>query len=270
MFQPPTRPNHSSPMPRMTLDNPADRDPHERALRVPRGLWRHLSKTPWATALWLFVIVWCIGTMPSTTTAWPAGAPRLPGGIDDVPRASLVRRSGVIVAIDPATEKPSDNVIGAAWYDYRLRPDFEQKCVTITGTAVAPGDLPAARAAYVAYLGTLTNPYWSATAAKLAGGNRTDTLRFHGRRIAQTSLAIAAFFLLFRSLAWTAPILLRLFDVLGRVTPDPVERERRRRLRRLAAGNCPECGYCILTLPQRKCPECGHTWTEEEQRAASA
>lgn len=252
-------------MPRLTIDIPDDHDPHERATRGGHGLWGYWSKSPWATVLWASVMVWCIATMPGTTTAWPASAPRLPGGGDGVPRASLVRRAGVIVAVAREDERPDDTVIGTAWYDYRLRPEFEQQCVTITGSGVTAREVPAARAAYVAYLKALPGRYWQSVATTLAPGDQSGTVLVHGRRVAQSVLALLVLPLAARSLAWMAPIVHSVVAALRSVAPDPVERERRRRKRRLDAGQCPECGYCILSLPQRRCPECGATWTEEER-----
>ncbi len=34
----------------------------------------------------------------------------------------------------------------------------------------------------------------------------------------------------------------------------------RRRVRALARGRCPGCGYSIARLPEPRCPECGETW----------
>lgn len=247
------------------LEIPEDHDPFDRAQRRDHGLWGYWSKTPFATLLWVTVIVWCIGTIPRAISAWPAGAPRLPSGADDVPRASLVKRAGTIVAVSPASELPGDLVIGAAWYDYRLRPDFEQQCVTITGTGVAISDLPAARAAYVKFLGTQADPYWSGTAAALTPGDQTNKLSLQGRRMAQTVLALLALPLAIRSLAWMVPIIKVVLQPLELIpSPDPIDRERRRRRRKLAAGKCPGCGYAIIGLPRRQCPECSMTWTEAE------
>ena len=41
-----------------------------------------------------------------------------------------------------------------------------------------------------------------------------------------------------------------------------------RRLAKLRRGRCPNCGYDVRGLPQRRCPECGETWSADEAEAA--
>jgi hypothetical protein len=182
-----------------------------------------------------------------------------------IPWANLVKRSGAIVAVASGKEQPTDTVLGAAWFDYRLRPEFEGSFVTITGSGITPADMAPARAAYITWLAAQPEPYWQRVAAGLSPGDHVNTLGFRWRRIGQSIVGLLIGpALLLRSLMWAAPIFAAVSEFLGRMSPDPIERERRRRRRALSAGKCPGCGYNITGLPHRRCPECNETWGSSE------
>jgi hypothetical protein len=201
--------------------------------------------------------------LPGANSAWPAGAPTNPGGTSKVPWADIVRRNGVVTALAPGQIKPTDTPLGVASYDYRLRPSFEMEQITLN--AVQPADAAAARTAYINLLASSGDRYWQRAAARLGGGNIHGMAGMHWRRTGQwvLGLFIGPFFLI-RSLAWAVPYLNVVADASGRLSSDPIERERRRRQRALAKHRCPACGYSIIGLPERRCPECNETWGRHE------
>jgi hypothetical protein len=219
-----------------------------------------------ATVVWTVVFWRSAATLPTVNSAVPPGAPADSTGYVPIPTADLVIRAGQVVAIDPGTEAPGEMVQGQAWFDYRLRPEFEGRYVSITGMDV-PAERAAAHAAYVAWLAKDRRSYWRGMAASLKAGDSVDTLGYKWRRMGQMVLATISVPAWVISLAWTLPILMPVFEPLAGITRSPEERERLRRRRALALGKCPGCGYSIAGLPKRRCPECNETWAVSELTA---
>lgn len=251
---------------RIDLAPPRQANPPTAGTRGPRRpWWRAWLRTPLATVLWIAVIVWCFAMLPRSYSMWPAGAPTVSGGAVIVPTCSIVRRGGSVTAVDCDKVRPSDASIGMAWFDYRLRPEFEGRWITMS-EAISAADRPAARAAYITWLGGHPERYWRNVASRLKAADEVNTAGYLGRRIALAIVAFVAFILACYSLVWTLPILTAIAEPLANLSTDPEERERRRRRKRLAAGRCPGCGYAIAGLPQHRCPECNETWSASELR----
>ena len=75
-------------------------------------------------------------------------------------------------------------------------------------------------------------------------------------------------FVLVNGLILTAPAWLVCIWRSAGLGPLPFTR-RQRRLAKLRRGRCPNCGYDIRGLPQRRCPECGATWSADDAQTES-
>lgn len=232
-----------------------------------RTLWGYWSKRPIATLLFAAVIVVSLRSIPSINSAEPPGAPQAvsPGGklFVPIPMATLVKRGGTIMAIDPGTEQKWDVHLGAAQFDYRLRPEFEGRYISLLGV-VNEADVPEARAAYTVWLTQRPEKYWQNVAARMQAGDQINFMGYKVKRAGLILLSLVCAGLWVRSLAWAAPMVKRVLEPVNNLTLDPEERERRRRAHALKAGKCPGCGYSIIGLPKRRCPECNETWSEAE------